>query len=281
MILYINVEKITILQYKIKFIKRIYRLYKIINFNWIKKNQSSQCLLIFGAQRSGTDMLINFFHNMPFSITYNQYHKKLFINGRIRTDLASYDKLTKKYPLFVIKSVSDSQNVIELLHLVKGKAIWIYRDYYDTSVSAKNKWIDAQRHIIRNIVKGYPNINKWYSDGINQADFKIIKQLYKNDISEVEAGILKWYLRNKLFFNQNLHLNPKVLLVKYEDLVMKPEQNFPQITKFFCFECKPYYHSHVHNNSVNKKRHHRINSKIEKLAKGLLYKLDTYKHTLS
>ena len=45
-------------------------------------------------------------------------------------------------------------------------------------------------------------------------------------MSDFEGAVLKWYVRNQLFFDLDLATREDVLLAKYEDLVTQPSANF-------------------------------------------------------
>ena len=90
-----------------------------------------------------------------------------------------------------------------------------------------------------------------------------------------DAAVLFWYVRNSLYFELGLDQNPKVLLCKYEDLIMRPVK----IVKSIYSNLNQNYpgakiHQEIHSKSLKKGQDINLSPKIDKLAQELLDKLN-------
>jgi hypothetical protein len=85
---------------------------------------------------------------------------------------------------------------------------------------------------------------------------------------------MMWYYRNVLYFEQGLERDPRVLLVRYEALVTRPEQEFPRIFQFLNIPYSPWISRHVFASSVRRKAPPVIDQPIQTLCQGLSERFD-------
>ena len=174
-----------------------------------------------------------------------------------------------------MKPLNDSQHIPSLLNeFPNSKAIWIYRHYQDVTNSAKNRWSNAQRHIISHIAEKDNTWDRWYTEGMKDSDRDLIRSFYEKDISEEKAGILKWYLRNLLYFDNNLKKDSRVLLLNYESFVTKPEKEISKIEAFMQLPPFPKEsYKHIFRTSIKKNTPKVLDLRTRKLADEMLERL--------
>lgn len=249
------------------------RFIKHAKQHFVRSQQPSRPLFICGAQRSGTNMLQGVLNFSIQTRVYNEDHPKAFTKYRLR-DLKDLSNLIKKAPCkwVVFKCIMDSQHTEKLLdHFPESKCIWIYRDYRDVAESAARKWGDAQRHIIRNIAERDNSWQRWYTETLSDERRELVRTVYHPEISELSAGALKWFLRNKLFFDMQLEKQQdRVLLLNYNRLVTSPREEFARISRFLAIAIPPETYSHVHDRSLQKPLDATIDPRVTSLCDQLM-----------
>lgn len=246
-------------------------------------SKQSKPIFVLGSQRSGTNMLMKLLDRIPCTRTYNEDNYHAFLKSpisekmRLRPWPVILNLLKSPAKLTIFKSIKDSQLAIELLSTFPdSKIIWIYRDFKDVADSASKKWQGtAQRHIIRHIAEKGDDWNRWYCQNISKEDREFIKSRYHDKISELECAILKWYLRNRLFFQLNLQSNDHVLLINYSSLIQNPDKHLVLIQKFLNLKpIKKSYLDHLFDSSINKSINlSEVSPETLSAAKGLLNNL--------
>ena len=83
-------------------------------------------------------------------------------------------------------------------------------------------------------------------------------------------------MRNQLYFDLNLHVNPKVLLTQYEDTVLNKEQAFRRIFDFLGFPFESRVIDGVFATSVGKHSLPEIDPAVQEICAGLKARLDAY-----
>lgn len=235
--------------------RNLYRLVKHAKQRINPPDKESKALFICGSQRSGTNMLSGVLDRSPLTRIYNEDHPLAFQKYRLKR-YPVIRSLVEKAPCHwvVFKSIMDSQNIRSLLdEFPNSKCIWIYRDYRDVAESAEKKWVNAQRHIIRNIAIRDNDWDRWYTERLSIDRRQLIRSFYHEGMNETTAGALKWFLRNKLYFDMELSNIPdQVLLVSYNTLVTELKEQFDRIAKFLEIPIDKTCYDHVHYRSIQK-----------------------------
>lgn len=235
-------------------------------------HKEARPLFIVGAQRSGTNMLLNVLDKSLETRTYNEDHPAAFEKYRLK-DRQVRDRILRKASCAwgVFKPLCDTQHLDQLLaDHQDGKALWILRDYRDVANSASVKWGHAQRHIIQHIAEKDDQWTRWYCERMSPERRSKVRTLYHADMTEHTAAALKWYLRNILFFDLQLqHRSDDVLLLRYENLVQHPA-SFQQIFDFLEIPYSPSYTRDVFEDAVGKNKAPQIESAVEALCEDLL-----------
>jgi len=220
-------------------------LYKRVN-HWFKyKTPYHAVFLIMGCQRSGTSLLAHVFNELDYTRVFGEFSSlsNQDLDNKIRLNPVNIvnKQLSKiKAPLVFIKPLVESQNAITLLSAIpRSKVIWVYRHYKDVVSSDLKKFKNTGG--VGNLI---PIVNNdqsnWRAQGTSSETREIIKKHFSEDMSPQVAASLFWYVRNVLFFEQDLSNNSNVYLLNYDSFVQDPtnklnhllaENNFPLATQ--------------------------------------------------
>lgn len=178
-----------------------------------------------------------------------------------------------KRPFVVFKPLTDSHRANELMSIGENsKAIWMYRRPDDRANSAVASHGDANLRFLREFV-ATGAANRWEAQGLTAATSAVIRRLDPASMDEYSAAGAFWFVRNQLFYDQQLDTNAAVLLLKYEMLVMKPEQIMKAVCDFIGCEFDPRIIEDIHARSVGR-RTARLSPNVSILCGEMLDLLD-------
>ncbi|HND31429.1 MAG TPA: glycosyltransferase, partial [Myxococcota bacterium] len=235
-----------------------------------------QLCFVFGCQRSGTKMLMRILDNSPATRIYHENNVLAFDDFQLRSD-AILRTLTRSSPApsQIFKPICDSHKADRLLErFPDANGLWIYRHYDDVANSARQKWGAHQRDVVAAVATGDLAPWGWRTEGISAEVTAEIRRVYRPDLLEDEGALLFWYLRNSFFFALGLDQHPRMLLVKYEELVRDPEHSFPPVFAHVGAPYDPSFLERVHAGSVGRKAPPRASAEIRALCEGLQQRLD-------
>jgi hypothetical protein len=112
-------------------------------------------VLIFGEQRSGTNMLLRCFGSSPATAIYNETDDEAFVDFELRS-LEEIRHLVERSPAshVVLKPTADGNRAAEIAdHLSGARVIWIYRHYYDAISSALLLFRETSIEYLTNVAK--------------------------------------------------------------------------------------------------------------------------------
>jgi hypothetical protein len=205
--------------------------------------------------------------------------------------LRPYDEIEQiiaqeRATLLVAKPIVESQHALKLLsHFSESKAIWMYRDYRDVARSSLRKHgpQSTMRNLrpIATLGRGEPETGRpddghsWASEAISDRTRKLVARYFAEDMPIVEAKALFWYIRNMLYFEQQLDEHPRVTLCKYEEIVADPVRVMTTIYRFLGIQYPgDYIAGNIHRRSVGLGKQLEIKEEIEHLCKYLLNRMD-------
>jgi len=230
-------------------------------------------LFVFGAQRSGTNMLAKILDRNLWVECYHENDETAFNNYELRRSKVAGLVRDSNAQIVLFKCISDSQHASEFLsEHVNSQGIWIYRHYYDVINSFMRQFKECKKYLYYILYDR--RIARWRAEKISEDNLQIIKKFYSDDLTDASAVALIWYLRNSLFFEQDLQNSKKILLVKYENLVSEPQHEIRKICHMLNIPYSNFMISFVHNQSVRKNRAPEINPEIKELNDMLMKKFD-------
>lgn len=237
-------------------------------------------VLIQGCQRSGTSLTYWIFerdfnakiYRESSSLSSNDTAERLRLNplDEVKAVVASHS-----VPLVVMKPLVESQRTPELMNAFdNARVLWLYRHYQDVASSnLKAFGMDNGINDIRPFVTG--EAGNWRSEKSSEQTRAVIKRHFSEDMNPYDAAALFWFARNQLFFEQGLDQDPRVMLLRYEDLVTEPAETMRRVYRFVDM-AYPGDHvvQDVHPQSVGKGRASRLSPEVDALCADLLARLD-------
>ena len=234
---------------------------------------------IFACQRSGTSLMLRVFFWDKDAVVYRE-GSSLSSQDPLGLELDSMEEIAKKIrdnraPLVVLKPIVDSQNALQFLNVMpEAKALWLYRHYRDVVSSNLRKFGERNGiNDIRPIASNEPN--NWRSENVSDHTRSIIQKYFAEDMPVNDAAALFWFARNRLFFEQNLNMNKRVRLIRYQDFVTRPSETMREIYEYLE---RPYpgdeINREVHGLSVGKGKEVILSPEIEVLCQSMLEQLE-------
>jgi len=154
-----------------------------------------------------------------------------------------------------------------------AKTIWIVRHYNDVVNSMLRSFNNMAKQVQR-IAKN-PGSGGWLGEGISNETHNVIKSLTTSDLDDSSASALQWYFRNRLFFDQSIDCDERVLLVGYEKLVTSPTEEFERIFRFAGIDYTPRVSRKVSPRSIGKNPAPKIATPIREVCDDLLNRFRT------
>ncbi|MCK6503485.1 glycosyltransferase [Myxococcota bacterium] len=235
-----------------------------------------QITFVFGCQRSGTKMLMRVLDHSPAIRIFHENHASAFQDFQLRADgvLRALVALNPA-PAQVFKPICDSHKADLLLdRFDDARGLWIYRHYDDVANSADVKWGDHQRQLADAVAKGELDTWGWRTERLPPEVIADIRRVWRPDLTPSEGALLFWYLRNSFFFTLDLPAHPRVHLVRYEDLVTRPEPSFARVFQVVGAPFDPSLVAGVRSTSVGRRPAPAASPEIRALCQGLLERLD-------
>ncbi|MCK4763590.1 MAG: sulfotransferase domain-containing protein [Candidatus Aminicenantes bacterium] len=238
-------------------------------------------LFILGCQRSGTSLLERIFIKdwntrvyKESSILSSKDKHKLRLN-----DLNDVRNIinNSNADMTAAKPLVESQNAIKLLDFSPAaKILWVYRHYKDVASS------NLKAFGLHNGIKDLRFIAEkkngdWRFENISADTREIVGKYFNLNMNPYDAAALFWLVRNRLFFEQQLHLNNRAKLINYDDLCNFPGKVLESVYEFME---KPFPGTklvrEVTAKSVAKGAHINLSGEVERLCRSLFNRLKKY-----
>ena len=185
--------------------ERLDKAWKHFRNSLLRRSGSAVPVLVFGEQRSGTNMLLRCFGRCPTTAMYNETDDDAFVDYELR-DLAEVRRLIADSPAshVVLKPTADGNRAGEIMDALPGsRAIWIYRDYRDAISSALVLFRETSLQYLENVASRSPEA-RWRAINVTDEDRVLIRGHLQRGLSEQSARALIWSIRNGFFFRQGL-----------------------------------------------------------------------------
>lgn len=226
---------------------------------WVRAHGVSpgqaQPVFLLGAQRSGTNMMVRGLDRDPSVEVHNENDSRCFSQFALRFDAVPPLLAASRSRLVLFKPLCDSHRAADLLamHGARSpKVLWAWRDVDGRVRSAVSKFGDSNRRALTAIVAG--ERSRWEAGGLTDADIDLLRSLSVAELSAESASALFWYLRNDLYFRQELDRRDDVLLVSYGDMVADPMCHMTSICDFLGFNFSPALVEHIDARAAGTRR---------------------------
>jgi hypothetical protein len=133
------------------------------------------------------------------------------------------------YTLIVARPLVESQKARDLLtYFTNSRAVWVYRHYRDVIASHLKVWgQDIGIRNLRPLASG--QLENWRAENLSSSVTALVKERFSENMDVYDASALFWYVRNIIFFEQNLHHHERVFACNYQVLVNQPRQTVENI----------------------------------------------------
>lgn len=237
----------------------------------IPRNSSIAQRFVFvaGAQRSGTNMLMDILERSDATDVYHERDTRAFKDYVMRQPKV-IRKLAEnsRAPVFVIKSLCELDRLPALMEeFAPSRLVWIVRDYRDMINSALVSFPSLPRSMAQ--IYADRTAADWRSRGLSDATYGIIRKLYRPGIDDASAVALFWYMRNVLFFENRFDRMPNSALTLYEPLVTEPDQELRRIFEFLELEYSRSISRHVFASSIRRRPAPAIDPEIDAVCTEL------------
>ncbi len=234
----------------------------------------TRTLLIFGCQRSGTTALQHVFAADPNVVSFGELglaFERWPYNHRLRSEqfIRRMTDLTAA-SMVVIKPLVESHRVGQLLDdLPRSRAVWMYRHYADVAASNLKRFGDDNgRSNVTRALAGDPR--DWRAQGLGDQEVEILAGFDFDALDNHDFAALFWWLRNQLFFDQNLVAEDRLRMCSYRDLVLEPQETIDAMYELAGVEpLRPGAGGGIHRTSVDKGKHTPLDPQVRELCEAM------------
>lgn len=223
-------------------------------------------VFILGAQRSGTTILIRSLNRSSELEVHGEASVRAMRDWRIR-ELDTIRALitSSKHRAIVFKPLTDSHRAREFLALAENaRAIWMFRKAADRANSSVARFGPTNLEHLAAFVRG-ERLDTWQAQGLSDDSMATLKRFDYSDMSPYSASGLFWHVRNRLFFEQGLDKDDRVMPLAYEDLVTQPRDVMQMVADFVGCTFEPALYSAIHSQSV-RRAESRLSTDVETLC---------------
>jgi len=250
--------------------RRLFRSYKSLRQR-LSHGLPRTHVFVAGMQRSGTNLLMETLEWSPYTDVYHETDARAFDNYEMRDPSVIHGLAQRSpAPFFVIKALCELDRLRELLDdFAPAKVVWIVRHYHDSTNSAVRSFGNFVPQLLR--LSKNKDACTWRGRGMSDATQDLIREIARPDMGELSAAAVTWYYRNTLFFDQGLHLDPRVALLLYEDLARDPTGRICALCDFLHIPgAGPWMTRFVHSRSVRKTQAPTLLPAVEAACSGLM-----------
>lgn len=226
-------------------------------------------VFVAGAQRSGTNMLMDILERSDVTDVYHERDTRAFKDYIMREPAVIRSLADRSVaPVFVIKSLCELDRLPALLQEFQpSQLVWIVRDYRDMINSALVSFPSLPQSMAR--IYEDRTAADWRSRGLSDETYDLIRKLYRPGIDDASAVALFWYMRNVLFFEQGFDKAPNASLTLYEPLVTEPDQELKRVFRFLNLDYSRFIARQVFASSVRRRPAPGIDPQIDALCAEL------------
>jgi hypothetical protein len=205
-------------------------------------------VLLVGAQRSGTNMIVRGFAEAPSFEVHGENDRRAFEKYQLR-DLDTIRGIVQRsraeHVLF--KPLCDSHRTPELLDALADsspRAIWAYRDMEGRVQSAVAKFGDANRRVLAELSAGRGG-DRWQVQRISERSADFVRSVDPAGLSPESGAALFWLIRNRLWLELGLAARDDTMLVSYNRFLADPEATTRALCAFLATPYAADLHRHV------------------------------------
>jgi hypothetical protein len=255
--------------------RRLWRVWKPVRHR-VAGSRPALTVFVAGMQRSGTNMLMETLEWSAHTDIYHETDPRAFDNYEMRPRAVIRELASRsRAPFFVIKSLCELDQIGSLLdEFAPAKAVWIVRAFDDTVNSATRSFGHFADQVHR-LAKNKAGAG-WRGRGMSDETQALLRPFDHPGLTDTSAAALMWYYRNVLLFERGLDRDPRVRVVRYENLVRDPRSELRNVFGFLGLPgWSPWISRYIHPKSVGKAPRADIEPAIRELCDSLTARFDT------
>ena len=235
-------------------------------------------VFLFGAPRSGTNMMVRGLDVSPEFEVYNDGDAPAFLRHRLRSDEVVRSLVMRSRHRFVLfKPILDAGRVVELLDELgtprPPRALWAYRDVDGRTRSALTKFGPAALRAMQAIAAGGGS-HLWQSGGLSEESLDLIRGVDWHRADPADGAAMLWLVLNRQLFERELDVREDVLPVSYDTVVRAPEATVRVICRFLGVAWDPGLAAHIDRRSLRPREPLRLHPAIRERCEALAARLD-------
>ena len=197
-----------------------------------------RALLVFGCQRSGTNMLQQSLLDRSWRVFILEENDRRLVRPsdpeHLRwdsLDLVTARMMALPFELVVAKPLVESHRVRELLDSFQwARGIWMLRHYLMVARSNLRRFGTGNGYRdLRIIVESGPA--DWRgatSEGVRER----VAALLASGLSPLDAAAVFWWARNRLYLDQELWADDRLKVMRYEAMIESPQKCLESLSEF-------------------------------------------------
>ncbi|HKK14864.1 MAG TPA: sulfotransferase [Gammaproteobacteria bacterium] len=229
---------------------------------------------VAGVQRSGTNMMMDVLERSYSTEVFHERDQRAFDNYLMRP-VPEIRQLhaQSRASVFVIKALCELQRLSGLMDEFRpARTVWVVRNYDDVVNSMLVSFRNHAKQIQR--MARDRSSDGWRGEGMSDATHALVRRLTHAELSDASAAALMWYLRNVLFFEQDLDTSADVIVVPYERLVTAPAVEFRRVFAFLGLDYTPRVNANVFPSSIRRRPPPAIDPAIREVCDALTARFD-------
>jgi hypothetical protein len=254
--------------------RRLWRLWKPLRHG-LAGSQPGLTVFVAGMQRSGTNMLMETLEWSAHTDIYHETDARAFDNYEMRPRAVIRQLIGRsRAPVFVVKSLCELDQIGSLMdEFTPAKTVWIVRAF-DDSVNSAVRSFGHFAHQVHRLAKNKAAAG-WRGRGMSDETQTLLRGFDHPALTDASAAALMWYYRNVLLFEQGLDRDPRVKVLRYENLVRDPQAELRSVFDFLGLgDWSPWISRYIHPKSVGKSPLADIEPGIRAVCEGLLARFD-------
>lgn len=219
-------------------------------------------VFILGSGRSGTDIVSHCLSKAWVAELINEDNPKAFSNWRLKgLDVVEQAVGSSGARLVFFKPIVETLRAQEFLtEFPSAVVIFVVRNPYDAINSMVRFFGEGQVRAVKSWVD-----TDFARQPLAPAELReFIANHCHADLSVEDAAGLYWLLYNSSYFFLGLQSNPRATMIRYENLVQKPDETMQEICDFLGMKWAHYMTDEVCAGSVGKNRKPDLSPPIEK-----------------
>ncbi|GGC72874.1 sulfotransferase family protein [Marinobacter halophilus] len=224
-------------------------------------SRETRPVFILGSGRSGTDIVSHCLSKAWDVELINEDNPTAFENWRLKSlDVVASAVDASKASLVLFKPIVETLRANEFLaEFQSATVVYVVRNPDDAINSMARFFGEAQVRAVKSWVETDFDRQPLAPPEIRE----FIASHCHADLSVADAAGLYWLLYNSAYLFLGLQSNARVTMIRYEDLVQKPEETMREICDFLGIKWSPSMTDEVYAGSVGKNRKPDLSPAIE------------------